>query len=213
MVPHRRPPPVSLPVSPVVLVLAAACAGALPGAGPNDALALLAAAAALVAGSERRHLAMLVAAGLATGLAPAGLLVVPLCIGAAIGRGAARQLPLAAVAAGFSCMLAPWHVSVAMLPNLAALAAAAPQGAALVAAVGAGCAAWLAAHAAASPPTGRWWHDARLCALVLTGILPLAPATLAFVVALAVLPWPVARRPSAANDNMPVRRVPIRLAA
>ncbi|MFN3435371.1 MAG: hypothetical protein ACK4ZY_13355 [Sphingomonas sp.] len=194
------------------LALSALLAGLLPGGDRTVALALLAAVSALVAGQECRHRDMLVAAGIAAALAPAGWLVAPLCLGRAFARGAGRHLLIAAAAGGAVYVALPWQAHIAALPNLATLAMAAPDSLALVAALGTGCAAWIAARAA-SAPAAAFLHEARLGVVLLAAILPLPMAALGFVLVLAALPLPASPRRSAANDNAPVRRIRVRLAA
>ncbi len=103
------------------LASAAVLAGLLPDTGWSDALALLAITAALFAAHERRHRDMVIAAALGVALSPAGLLLAPLCLGLAIGRGAIRHLPVAAVIGLLVATRLPWTAPAAQLPNLALL--------------------------------------------------------------------------------------------
>lgn len=209
----RAPPPAALPSTSVAaLALMAAFAAVLPGGGWSDAAALLALVVALVAAHDRRYRAMLAAAGLAVGLSSAGLLLAPLLIGWPIARGAARHLPIAALAAAAAWLASPWHAPSTGLPNLAAIAILFPHSVALVVALGAGSAAWLAARAAVAAPADLM-REARLGALVLAALLPLPAGALGFVAVLALMPVAALPARSAANDNLPVRRVTIRLAA
>ncbi len=193
------------------LCAAAMLAAMLPGGRWSDMLALLAAAAALSAAHDGRNRDMLVAAGLAAGLAPAGLLLAPLCIGLAIRRRAARHLPVALIVGLLTASALPWSRPIPALPNLALVAQTLPSSLALVAPLGIGIAAWLGARATARPPGGTF-AEARLGALLLATVLPLPPGVLGFVLMLAALPLPAPRRLHAANDNSVVRRV-VRLAA
>ncbi|MGP7795282.1 hypothetical protein [Sphingomonas sp. CLY1604] len=205
-----KSPPALPSTSVAALALMAAFAAVLPGGGWSDATALLALVAALVAAHDRRYRAMLVAAGLAAGLSSAGLLLAPLLVGWPIARGAARHLPIAALTAAAAWLASPWHAPSAGLPNLAAIPL--PHSVALVAALGAGSAAWLAARAAASAPADLM-REARLGTLVLAAVLPLPAGAFGFVAALALLPLAALPARIAANDNLPMRRVTIRLAA
>lgn len=193
------------------LAAAAVLAALLPGGRWSDMLALLAAAAALFAAQEGRSRDMLIAAGLAGGLAPAGLLLAPLCIGLAFRRRAAGDLPVAIGIAALVAYALPWTRPVAALPNLAMIAETVPSSLALVAAIGVGIAAWLGARASILP-AGDVFAEARLGALLLATVLPLPLGALGFVLMLAALPLPSPRRLHAANDNIVVRRT-VRLAA
>lgn len=199
--------------SPAILALAAAAAlvVVMPGGRWSDALALLASVAALCAAQERRTRDMIVAAGLALGLAPAGLLLAPLCVGVAIRRGAARHLPIAALVAILVSRALPWPAPVPTLPNLAALAALHPDMLALVAAIGIGTAAWLCARASTLMP-GALLAEARLGGVLLACVVPLPMGALGIVLMLAALPLPARPPLSAANDNAALRRT-VRLAA
>lgn len=212
MIAIPRPAVSALPL-PIVapLIAAALLAGLLPGGRWSDALALLASVAALCAAHEKRTGAMIVAAGLAAGLAPAGLLLAPLWLGLAIQRRAVRLLPNAAVTAALANLALPWPTPVLTLPNLAKVAAAYPDASPLIATIGIGMAAWLAARASVST-SGVLWSEARLGAILMASVLPLPVSALGIVVMLAALPQP--RRPllDAANDNVVGRRT-IRLAA
>lgn len=196
--------------------IAALCAAALlafllPEGRPGDTLALLATAAALFAAHERRDRDMLLATGLAIGLAPAGLLFAPLCIGLAIRRKAARDLPIAAGATLLTGFVLPWPPIAPTLPNLALLTSALPSSLALIVAFGIGMAAWLGARALVLP-AGGVFAEARLGALLLAAVLPLPIGALGFVLMLAALPLPAPPRLHAANDNVALRRT-VRLAA
>lgn len=183
----------------------------LPGGQWSDMLALLASTAALLAGYERRDRDMVVAAGLAAGLAPAGLLLTPLAIGLVIGRHGMRHLPLGALVALITWTALPWTVIHPALPNLALLAAAVPRVSALVATAGAGAAAWLTARATITSRAGVF-GEARLCALILAVVVPLPMGAIGFVLMLAAMPVPATPRRRAANDNPALRRI-LRLAA
>ena len=193
------------------LVSAAVLAGLLPDTGWSDALALLSITAALVAAHERRHRDMVIAAALGVALSPAGLLLAPLCLGLAVGRGAIRHIPLAAVTGLLVFTRLPWTAPTVQLPNLALLPAAWPASLALVAAIGVGASAWLAARGSITRPTALF-AEARLGIFVLAMLLPLPPGVLGFVVMILALPLPTPNRCQAANDNVVVRR-PIRLVA
>ena len=193
------------------VIAAALLAGLLPGGGWGDSLALFATVAALVAAGERRDRDMLLAAGLAAGLAPAGLLLAPLCLGLAFRRGVVRHLPGAGLAGAAIATMLPWAAPVATLPNLAALAMHVPASLALVVAIGTGLAAWLAARAASLPTTTpALFAEARLGMLVLASALPLPPGAIGVLLLVATLPLPAP--PRAANDNC-TRRIPVRLTA
>lgn len=207
--PPFRPAPPPMPVA--ALASAALVAGLLPDTGWSDALALLAITAALFAAHERRHRDMVIAAALGVALSPAGLLLAPLCLGLAIGRGAIRHLPVAAVIGLLVATRLPWTVPAAQLPNLALLPAAWPASLALVAAIGVGASAWLAARGSITRPA-TLFAEARLGIVVLAMLLPLPPGVLGFVVMILALPLSTPVRCHAANDNVVVRR-PIRLAA
>lgn len=208
-------PPSLKPASPPILIAALASAamlaGVLPDTGWNDALALLATTAALFAAHERRDRDMLVVAAMGAAMSPAGLLLAPLFLGVAIGRGAGRHLPLAGVVGMLVALQLPWTAPTVQLPNLASLPLAWPASIVLVAALGIGVAAWLAARASVLPPRALF-AEARLGALLLAAVLPLPPGVLGFVVMVAALPLPATVRLQAANDNVVVRR-PVRLAA
>jgi hypothetical protein len=192
--------------------LAALLVMILPGGGWNDGLALLASMTAVWAGHERRNRAMVVAAGLAAGLGPAGWLLMPLCTGLAIRRNALRHLPVALLVGAAAHVALPWPGAGTPLPNLAVVASALPDGLALIVGLGAGTAAWLGARGCTlSPPA--MFAEARLGVALMAALLPLPLGILALVVALATLPLPAGRRRRAANDNAVVRRQPIRLAA
>ncbi|GEM71378.1 hypothetical protein SAQ01S_11440 [Sphingomonas aquatilis NBRC 16722] len=208
MPPFRSAPP---PMPVAALASAAVLAGLLPDTGWSDALALLAITAALFAAHERRHRDMLIAAALSVALSPAGLLLAPLCLGLAIGRGAIRHLPVAAIIGLLVATRLPWTTPAAQLPNLALLPAAWPASLALVAAIGVGTSAWLAARGTITRPAALF-AEARLGIVVLAMLLPLPPGVLGFVVMILALPLPTPVRCQAANDNVVVRR-PIRLAA
>ena len=173
----------------------------LPGGQWSDGLALLASIAALCAAHERRNGVMIVAAGLAAGLAPAGFLLAPLCLGLAIKRRAIRLLPYAAVTAALANFALPLPTPAPPLPNLAAVVATYPDTLALIAAVGIGIAAWLAARASVSTPSVLM-HEARLGAILMAGVLPLPMSALGIVLMLAVLHLPKRPRLDAANDNV-----------
>lgn len=192
--------------------LAALLVMILPGGQWNDGLALLASMAAVRAGHEGRNRAMIVAAGLAAGLGPAGWLLMPLCTGLAIRRQALRHLPVALLVGAAAHLALPWSSAATPLPNLAVVASALPDSLALIVGLGAGTAAWLGARACMlSPPA--MFAEARLGVALMAALLPLPLGILALVVALAALPLPAGRRRRAANDNAVVRRQPIRLAA
>ncbi|GAA0669366.1 hypothetical protein FHT00_000442 [Sphingomonas insulae] len=212
MSPVPRYAAVALPVTAIVaLVAAAALAVAMPGGRCSDALALFASVAALCAAQERRTQDMILATGLAVGLAPAGLLLAPLCVGIAIRRGAARTLPIGASVAIVVSRLLPWPTLAPTLPNLAAWALVRPDALALVAAIGIGMAAWLGARAS-TPMPGALLAEARLGVVLLACVLPLPLGVLGIVVVLAALPLPARPRLQAANDNRVLRRT-VRLAA
>ncbi|MEH3157504.1 MAG: hypothetical protein PGN08_00450 [Sphingomonas taxi] len=175
----------------------------LPGGGWSESTALLALVAGIEAVRQRRTLAVAVAAGLAVGIAPAGLLLAPLFAGWTIRQGRARHLPIMVLSAAIIMWLSPWAMPAVTLPNLALLPTHAPESLALVAALGCGVAAWLLARASVQPP-GAVLHEARLGTLALAAILPLSPGALLFVLAIAALPLPP--RPRAANDNAACRR-------
>jgi hypothetical protein len=179
------------------LASAAVVAGLLPDTGWSDALALLAITAALVAAHERRHRDMAIAAALGVALSPAGLLLAPLCLGLAIGRGAVRHLPVAAVIGLLVATRLPWTTPTAQLPNLATLPAAWPASLALVAAIGVGASAWLAARGSITRPVALF-AEARLGIVVLAMLLPLPPGVLSFVVMILALPC---RPPSGAKPR------------
>ncbi len=187
------------------LAVAAMLTGALPGGGWNDALALLASVAALIGAQERRDRDMIVAVALAAGLAPAGWLLVPLCAGLAIRRGATRHLCYAPIVGTAVLRLLPWPDTAVTLPNLAAVVAVAPAMLALVAAFGLGAAAWLGARASILPPAGVL-AEARFGAILLASVLPLPLSALCFVLTFAALPLPSPPRLRAANDNVVLRR-------
>jgi hypothetical protein len=193
------------------LATAALFASVLPGGRWSDTLALLASTAALFAGHERRDRDMLAAAGLAAGLAPAGMLLAPLFVGLAVRRQAVRYLPLALLIGLAGSHLLPWPGLPATLPNLAALVTMMPESLALVVAAGIGVAAWLGARASMLAPA-TLFHEARLGVVVLAIIWPLPIGALAFVLMFAALPLPSPPRRMAANDNIALRRA-IRLAA
>jgi len=192
-------------------VPAAVLTALLPGGRWSDMLALLATAATLFAAREGRNRDMLVAAGLAAGLAPAGLLLAPLCVGLAFRRHVAGYLP---VAIGFAVLVAwnlPWTRPGPALFNLSTIADLVPPSLAPITAIGAGIAACLGARASTLPAGGEF-AEARLGALLLAGVLPLPLGALGFILMLAVLPLPSPRQLHAANDNVVVRRT-VRLAA
>jgi len=203
----------SIAPAPLVMALCAAAllALVLPGGRWSDMVALLASVAAMVAGHDRRERDMLVAAGIAAGLAPVGLLVTPLAIGLAIGRGEARHLPLGGLIALTAWVALPWAPVAPALPNLALLATEAPTTLALVVAIGFGTAMWLGARATTTPASALF-VEARLGVTVLAAILPLPLGCLGFVLMLAALPLPAVRPKRAANDNAVARRI-VRLAA
>lgn len=205
--------PATLPVALIVsLAAAAAWAGLLPEGRWNDALALAAGAAALLAGHDRRDRDMVAAGGLAMGLAPAGWLLAPLMLGMAMGRATARRhLPLGLTIATLAWVALPWTTTSVGLPNLAALAQAFPSLLALVVALGVGVAAWLTARASVVAPAALF-VEARLGVILLAGLLPLPVGVTAFVLLMAILPLPTPPRLTAANDNA-VYRPTIRLAA
>jgi hypothetical protein len=207
--PPFRPAPPPMPVA--ALASAAILAGLLPDTGWSDALALLAITAALFAAHERRHRDMAIAAALSVALSPAGLLLAPLCLGLSINRGAIRYLPVAAVTGLLVATQLPWATPAAQLPNLAMLPAAWPASLALVAAIGVGASAWLAARGTVARPAALF-AEARLGIVVLAMLLPLPPGVLGFVVMIVALPFQTPVRCQAANDNIVVRRA-IRLAA
>jgi hypothetical protein len=206
----RQPAPPAMLVT--ALAVAAMLAVALPGGRWSDTLALLASAASLFAAQERRPYDMIAAAGIAAGLAPAGLLLAPLCLGLAIRQGAARQLPLATIAAALVHWALPWSIPGPTLPNLATVAVVCPDVAALIAAIGIGTAAWLAARASIAMP-GDILIEARWGAILLAGVLPLPIGALGVVLVLAALPLPSRPRRHAANDNSALPRRRMRLAA
>ena len=207
-----RQPAITPALLVVALVGAALLAGVLPGGTWNDTLALLASAAALFAGHERRDRDMIVAAALAAGLAPAGWLLAPLWLGSAICRARARRhLPVAALAGAMVSLMLPWPTPDAALPNLALLGSLLPATFALVVALGVGLAAWLGTRASVSPP-GALFAEARLGAILLAAVLPLPSGVLGFVLILAAMPLPSPSRLRAANDNLILRRT-VRLAA
>lgn len=193
------------------LAIAALLASVLPGGRWSDTLALLASTAALFAGHERRDRDMLAAAGLAAGLAPAGMLLAPLFVGLAVRRQAARYLPMALLIGLAVNHLLAWPEPAAAVPNLAALAALIPGSLALVVATGIGVAAWLGARASILTPTALF-REARLGVVLLAIVLPLPVGALGFVLMFAALPLPSPPRLMAANDNLVLRRT-IRLAA
>lgn len=210
MIPMVRPVPSPVPLL-AALGAAALLAGALPGTRWSDTAALLALVAALFAGHERRMRDMLVAAGLATGLAPVGLLLAPLCVGLAIRHRAVRHVPIACLTMALTHWALPWPMPGAALPNLSALMDVWPDGIAIVVAIGAGLAAWLVARASMLP-SAALPAEARLGTLLLAIVLPLPLAALGFILMMAALPWPAARQLCAANDNVVDRRI-VRLAA
>lgn len=207
--PRQSVPPALLVAA---LMVAAMLAAALPGGRWSDTLALFASAAALFAAQERRPYDMIAAAGIAAGLAPAGLLLAPLCLGVSIRQGAARRLPLAAVAAMLVHSALPWSVPMPTLPNLAMIAATYPDALALIAAIGTGTGAWLAARASIAMP-GDILTEAKWGAILLAGVLPLPVGALGAVLILAALPLPSRPRLHAANDNIALPRRRVRLAA
>lgn len=204
------------PVDPALLVTALAVAAmlavALPGGRWSDTLALLAGVTALFAAQERRPHDMIAAAGIAAGLAPAGLLLAPLCLGLAIRQGAARQLPLAGIAAMLVQWALPWSIPEPTLPNLATVAVACPDAFALIAAIGIGTGAWLTARASIAMPGGIL-TEAKWGAILLAGVLPLPIGTLGVVLILAALPRRSRPARHAANDNIALPRRRVRLAA
>lgn len=195
-------PPARLPSG--ALAMAAIAAGVLPGGGWSESIALLALVAGIVAAQQRQARAVAVAAGLAAGLAPAGLLLAPLFAGWTIRHGGARHLPIMILTGTVLTWLSPWTLPTIGLPNLALLATQAPESLTLVAALGCGVAAWLLARASAQP-RGVVWHEARLGTLAMAAIVPLSPGALLFVLTMAALPLPA--RPRAANDNAACRRL------
>lgn len=214
--PYRFVTPMAIAPGPVTLigalVASAWLAAGLPGGRWSDALALLASAAALFAAHDHRDRDMIVAAGLAAGLAPAGWVLAPLWLGWAIRRPSVRRhVPLGALAAALACVMLPWSAPATTLPNLAALAVAMPTTWALVIAASVGCAAWLFARASTLTRPALF-TEARLGAILLAALLPLPLGVLGFALVLAALPIPVARHGHAANDNMMLQRTTRRAA-
>lgn len=206
----RAPSPIAIPIPPpasalsrrvlLPLVAAALLVALLPGGRWADATALVALGAALAAADARRTAVMALVTGLAVGLSPAGLLLVPCAVGTAIRQRGARHLPIGIAAALAVAVLRGWTVPAAGLPNAVALAAAVPDAAGLLLATGVGVAAWLTARASAIAPAALW-REARLGMALLACLLPLPAGVVPFL--LVVLAWrlPAAPRLSAANDN------------
>jgi hypothetical protein len=177
------------PVAPIVSLLGSTIAAELAltygtESFPSNLLCDLALIAVFVAAIERRHKAMLAAAGLACGLALYGAMLLPLAIGLASSRRAARRalllVPLLAcfaiIALGRpwlpSSLIGMW--SVARQPDLTGL----------MAAFALGSLAWLTATLSARPLMHDMVPTAALscalgCALVLPGASMAVPLALA----------------------------------
>lgn len=206
-----RSRPVTPSVAIAVLSAVPLATGLMPGACGRDAIALFAMTAAVFAAHERRDRDMLVAATLGAATSSAALLLAPLVLGLAIGRGAARHLPLSLAMGAAVAWLAPWSPPAVPLPNLATLTVATPTMLGLWVAPAAGIGAWLVARASVAAH-GAVFAEARLGTLLLAALLPLPLDTLGFVILIAALPLPEPRRLHAANDNLASRRT-IHLAA
>ena len=151
----------------------------------SNLLCDLALIAALVAACERRHAAMMVAAGLACGLGVFGAMLVPLAIGLAVSRRIAARLlllvPLSACAAIIILGAPP------LVPSAIGLWSTVfrPEMAGLLAALALGSLAWLTATLSARPlmpdrvPTAGL-TCALTCALVMPGVSMAVPFALIF---------------------------------
>ncbi|TPG10900.1 hypothetical protein EAH84_11480 [Sphingomonas oligophenolica] len=186
----------------------------MPG-GVGAALCGLALCAALVAMADRRDGAMLAALGVAIGLGPGGLLLIPLMGGVTIRRRAWRAVPFGAIAGGATWLaIGPWSTG-ATLPSLWVVAATWPSLFALIVASGVAFAAWTAANASARGDASDAAHD-RLALLALVGgaLFVPTPAGAVLLPLMIVLASksPHWQRQRPANDNHPVRRS-VRLAA
>jgi hypothetical protein len=156
--------------------------------GPIAVLADLALIAVVVAASERRYKAMLIAAGLACGLVAYGAMLLPVAIGVAIRRRVRAPLflltPVAAAAAAIALGAMPLPDGRGMI----GLAAITPDGVAdgLLLAVGVGASAWVTALL-----TTRSLHGRALISTVtmvaLGAVLVIPQTSMAIPVALAVL--------------------------
>lgn len=183
--PQRRP---AVPIAPLLGLTIAAQVALSYGTESftSNLLCDLALIAIFVAASERRHKAMLAAAGLACGLAAYGAMLLPLAIGLAINRRVRPRLllltPLVAcitIAALGAPSLAPsWIGLWSATPR--------PEMAGLLAALALGSLAWLTATLSARPLmpdmlTAAALTSALCYALVMPGVSMAIPLALALV--------------------------------
>ena len=173
----------------------------LPGTYGTDAsvLAALAACAVLTAAMERRSADMILAAAIAIGLAPLGLVTLPLAIGVVIRQRAARLLPLGAtVAAGAWLLPGNWKAETTW-SIMATLTSTVPDIEVLAAATGLGLAAWVAAAASVK---GTSLRAPMIGTVMLVAFMPITPVALVAPL-IVMIGWMRTARPwpRAANDN------------
>ncbi len=181
ILPRRESLPIALLCAAVLLV------EAILSGGPAALLADLALVAVVVATSERRYGAMLVAAGLACGLVAYGAMLLPVAIGIAIRR---RVRPLLLLLTPMTAAATALALGTLPLPEgrgMIGLAAIAPDGAdGLVFAIGFGSFAWVTALLTTRSLNGRALTAA--ATMVALGAAMVIPATsMAVPVALAAL--------------------------
>lgn len=189
--PHRIVPSADpLPIA--LMAIVAILVDTVLGNGPVALLTDLTLVAAVVAAGERRHIAMLVAAGLACGLAAYGAMLVPFALGIAIQRRVrATLLLLTPMSAAVTAAAATATLGTLPLPDgrgIIGLAAIVPKGATdgLLLAAGLGAAAWMTAMLTIRPLPGRTSISA--ATMVALGAALVIPQTsMAMPIALAVL--------------------------
>jgi hypothetical protein len=194
------PATIALSLTPVAVV--AALLACDPLAAPIAVLTGIALAAGLTAAFTRRWTAMAIAAGVAGGLSPAGLILAPLAIGLSI-RVRSVRLPVLGIGAGAVVATTVGWRATASLPSLLDVAIAHPGVAGLVVATGAGLAGWVAATATRP---GALAAGGVAGTLALAAFVPMPPVTLALA-AMAIMTCyrRPARRTPAANDNSLMR--------
>lgn len=197
------PATIALSLTPVAVV--AALLACDPLAAPIAILTGIALAVGLTAAFTRRWTAMAIAAGVAGGLSPAGLILAPLAIGLSI-RVRSVRLPVLGIGVGaVVATTVGWRATASppSLPSLLDVAIAHPGVAGLVVATGAGLAGWVAATATRP---GTLAAGGVAGTLALAAFAPMPPVTLALA-AMAIMTC--YRRPPrqtpAANDNSLMR--------